>query len=295
MNNVCVTITTGRSGSTYLQNVFRRTYPEQQGILHESLHPGMAKTATHHRKFDGSSAADPDFQAHMQDFRELLVRGPVVDFGWVLGCLAPAVREVFGSRLRVLLLTAHPVSVAASFANRGHYSENRNPAWAISPHHENSVFQQYQERWADMTPFEKGLFRWLEITRFGIDFRQRFPDVPTIAVRSDEMFRRPDIVESIAGLIGFESRKIDYDVGKNESLDYHVERRPIGEEWRKFHDMPEVVDLADSLGFDTRPEFVEKLVRKYQVSGLIPRLRHRTGYWAMRERIGGLYRRVRPR
>jgi hypothetical protein len=146
-----------------------------------------------------------------------------------------------------------------------------------------------------MTAFEKGLFRWLEITRFGIDFRQRFPDVSLLAARSDELFKRPGIAEEIGRLIGFAPRPIVYDVAKNETVEHHVERRPVGNEWRKFYEMPEVVELADALGFDTRADYVERLVRKYQVSGFAPRLRHATAYWRMRERLGGFLQRIRTR
>jgi hypothetical protein len=286
--NVCVTITTGRSGSTFLQNVFQRNYPEQLGVLHESLHPGKAKPATYHRRFDGAAAEDIDFREHMASWRELLKQGPVVDFGWVLGGLAPAVRKFFGARLKVLILTAHPVSVAASFANRGHYSLNKNPAWAISPFHENVVFHRYRSQWARMSPFEKGLFRWLEITRFGLDFQEQFPEVECLSVKNRDLFSSPARAESIAKFIGFESRALSYDVHKNESAENHVERRPIGNEWRKVFDMSEVVELAETLGFDMQLAAIEKLVSRYQLNGLLSHLRHGTGYWALRERLGAI-------
>jgi len=285
-SNICITITTGRSGSTYLSNAFGRALPGAQGILHESIHPGRAKPATHHRRFDGAALGDPEVVAHLQSMVALAEHGPVVDFGWVLGGLAPACRLAFGERLRVLILTQHPVAVAASFAVRGHYFRNKNPAWAISPLHERVVYPQYAARWSEMTPFEKGLFRWLEITRFGLDFQQQFPDVPCLSFRSNEVFRNFDTVRRIAEFIGFPADQLRHEAGKNEATGNHVERWPIGDEWRKTFDMPDVVTLAESLGFDMSTPAVEKIVSKYQLHGVLPRVRHALGYWAAREHLG---------
>lgn len=293
-HNVCVTITTGRSGSTFLHNVFQRNYPGQRGILHESLHPGKAKPAIYQRLDDESPLADPEVAAHLADWDGLLQAGPVVDFGWVLGWLAPALRRRYRERLKVLVLTAHPLSVAASFANRGHYTLNSNPAWAISPRHDRVVYgQRYAARWERMSPFEKGLYRWLETTRFGLDLPMQYPDVESMAVLSRDVFSNTHIAESIAEMIGFPRKALDYHVERNESSRHHVERRPVGEEWRRIFDMPEVVDLAQSMGFDMAESTLERMIGRYRPQGVLPRLRHMTGYWAARERLGRLARRLR--
>ena len=287
-NNVCVTITTGRSGSTFLQNVFRRNYPESRGILHESLHPGKAKPARFHRDYSAAALADPAVRAHLDGWDGLLQSGPVVDFGWVLGLLAPALRQRYGERLKVLTLTAHPVSVAASFANRGHYAVNRNREWAIDPFRETARFPQYCARWERMSAFERGLYRWLEITSFGVEYTQVLPAADSLSFRSSELFKDPQRIRRIAGLIGFADQELSLEVDRNESLDFHVERRPLREEWRRVYDMPEVMELAISMGFDMEEASLRQLVRRYQLQGLIPRLRHATRYWALREALGRL-------
>jgi len=288
-HKLCVTITTGRSGTKYLHNLFCRNYPGERGILHESLHPGRAKTALYHRRFDGSALADPDVRGHFDSLDALRGQGPVVDFGWILGCLAPALPARYGSNLCVLMLTAHPVSVAASLATRGHYSRNRNPAWAISAMHDSARFSAYRSRWADMTPFERSLFRWLEITSLGLEFRERHPEVQLLSMRSDELFADGSArVAQIAQMIGLPPRELSFDVPKNEALDSHVERRPLGDEWRRVYDMPEVMELATSLGFDMSPEHLAVLARRYQLNGWMARLRHASGYWEIRERLGRL-------
>lgn len=288
-HNVCVTITTGRSGSTFLYNVFKHNYPEQCGVLHESLHPGAAKPAIYQRLDDPSPLADPDVATHLAGWDKLLRAGEVVDFGWVLGWLAPALRHRYQERLRVLILTAHPLSVAASFANRGHYTLNRNPAWAISPHHDRVVYgQRYAGRWASMSAFEKGLYRWLETTRFGLDFPLQYPEVQTMAVMSRDVFADPCVAESIAAMIGFPPKPLDFNVDRNESARQHVERRPVGDEWKRIHDMPEVVELAQSLGFDMSETTLSNMIKRYRPQGVLPNLRHLSGYWPLRERLGRL-------
>lgn len=191
----------------------------------------------------------------------------------------------------MLILTGHPLSVAASFANRGHYTLNRNPDWAISPHHDRVVYgERYAARWASMSAFEKGLYRWLETTRYGLDFPTLFPEVQTLSVRSKDVFASPGVAESIAAMVGFSAKPLDYNVDRNESSVQHVERRPVGAEWRRIYDMPEVVEMAQSLGFDMAEATLASMVKRYRPQGVLPNLRHLTGYWAARERLGQLKR-----
>lgn len=287
LHNVCVTITTGRSGSTYLYNVFQKTYPDQRGIFHESLHPGKAKPARYQRLDDDLPLSDTDLAPHFEAWDRLSRVGPVVDFGWMFGQLAPALRRRFRERLKVLVLTAHPLSVAASFANRGHYTLNKNPDWAISPHHDRVMYgQRYAARWERMSAFEKGLYRWLETTRFGLDFPVQYPDVESMAVISRDVFADPRVAESIAAMIGFPRRRLDYMADKNESARFDIERRPVGGEWKRIYDMPEVVELALSLGFDMSEATLSNMVKRYRPQGLLPTLRHLVGYWPLREHLG---------
>ena len=83
--------------------------------------------------------------------------------------MVPALYEMLGDHLRVLVLHRHPVSVAASHAIKGHYTKNRSQAWAISPMHNRVKFPEFQDRWSTMSPFEKCLYRWLEITESGFE------------------------------------------------------------------------------------------------------------------------------
>jgi hypothetical protein len=282
-------LSTGRSGTTYLQNLFREALPaEAEGILHESLHPGRAKPAVFHRRFDTSPLEDPEIAQHVREWDALLGSQPVIDFGWTTGCLAPALALTRPQQLRVLVLVAHPVSVAASFANRGHYTLNANPAWAISPSHANVRHPQYASRWTHMSPFEKGLFRWLETTAYGLEFVERFPDIPNLRLRSDEVFADPSRVLEIAALMGLSHAQFRFDVPRNESMREHVERRPLGAEWQRIFDMPEVVELASRLGFDMDERAVAEKARRYQLQGPMAKLRHALHYWPMRERMGRL-------
>lgn len=293
-HNLCVTITTGRSGSTFLCNVFQHNYPDQRGILHESLHPGKAKPARYNRMADQRPLEDPEVCGHLDSCDAMLREGPVVDFGWILGWLAPALRLRYRERLKVLILTGHPLSVAASFANRGHYTLNKNPDWAISPHHDRVIYgARYAARWAGMSAFEKGLYRWLETTRFGLDFPKLFPDVETLAVLSRDVFSDPRTAEKIAAMIGFAEKPLDYGVDRNESSSMHVERRPVGSEWRRIYDMPEVMEMAQELGFDMSEATLASMVKRYRPQGVLPNLRHLVGYWPARERLGRISRRWR--
>lgn len=49
-----------------------------------------------------------------------------------------------------------------------------------------------------MTPYEKELFRWLEVTSFGLELKEKYADLPVMVVRSADFFASSDVVERIA-------------------------------------------------------------------------------------------------
>jgi hypothetical protein len=137
-----------------------------------------------------------------------------------------------------------------------------------------------------MSAFEKGLYRWLEITSFGIEFAAGLPAASCMAIRSPDLFRTPALANAIARFVGLPEQPLVIEADRNEALRFHVERRPVGSEWRRVFAMPEVVELATSLGFSMDEQYLSKMILKYQLHGLMPHLRHASGYWPAREALG---------
>ena len=212
--------------------------------------------------------------------------------------LVPAFRQVLGDQLRVLVVHRHPLSVAASHTAMGMYSRFRDRSYCLDPWHQGARHPQFRDRWPRMTPLEKNLFRWLEITTYGLEIGAELPDTPVHVLPADQLFDSTDALAAVVEFTGFASEHgVTPSRERNGLAPGSNESRPIRDEWRRIHDHPEIVELAASLGYDLADEVLERLVEKYRLpAGFLPALRNRTRYWDLRWLAGSVLRRagVRP-
>lgn len=220
---------------------------------------------------------------------------PVLIFGNTLSHLAPVFHRVLGDRLRLLHLHRDPVINSASI-----YVKTRPELWrlgrfeddlyglrisALDPH---ARFIEYRDRWSSLTEFEVVLYQWLERHAYAVEAAARMPEIPFLSLRSEDLFEDPDpVIEDLARFVGLDSpgsiggRK----ARRNETWVRILERRPLGERWRVFAAHPAVMELASELGHPMDADALEREMSRYQLPpGVLPWLRHRTGYWEWRGR-----------
>jgi hypothetical protein len=228
---------------------------------------------------------------------------PVLIFGNTLSHLAPVFHRVLGNRLRLLHLHRDPVVTAASI-----YVKTRPEWWSrvgrfeddshglrITPFDPHARFPEYRERWATLSLFEAILYQWLERHAFALEAAERMPEVPTFSLRSEDLFADPDTaIESLARFAGLDSPGAAAlgRARRNQSWVRSLERNPLGEEWRAYATHPAVIDLARELGHPMEPGWLEREMARYHLPpGVLPWLRHRTGYWERRGRAARWMRR----
>jgi hypothetical protein len=305
-HSVTLTVTTGRTGSSWLTDTFAGSFPASPWISHEFLSQKVVKPARHHRAYGKKEIAEvlevPEILALFRKWEVLLEQGPVVDFGWTMSTLVPAAETFFGDRLRVLFLHRHPVDVAGSFTNVGNYSVFNSEDWALSPSSARVVHSSYQDRWRTMSPYEKGLFLWLEGISYGLEIPDRFPNTPYASVSCTELFSSNHALRELADFLGFgSSASLKPGTYRNEQCRWALEQRPVHrEDLSKTLDYAEVVKAAVGLGYDMSPEAIERRGQRYMISGVGPHLRHYCRYWRLRELLGnwaerlGWRKRARP-
>jgi hypothetical protein len=227
---------------------------------------------------------------------------PVAIFGNTLSHLAPVLRRVVGDRLRLLHLHRDPVVTAASifvktrpewWTRVGRYEDDSH-GLRITPFDPHAAFPEYRERWASLSLFEVILYQWLERHAYAVEAAARL-GVPVLSMRSEDLFAGPaSAIESIARFAGLEPPG-SAAVGRarrNASWARSLERNPLAAEWRAYERHPAVVDLARRLGHPLDPDALERQMERYRLpSGILPWLRHRTGYWDRRERAARWLRR----
>jgi hypothetical protein len=289
---ITLTVSPGRSGTVFLHATFVRNYPDNQAITHELIHAMVAQPAAFHRSFDPEIKKKilslPILQDLLGRWRRQAKMGPVVDFGWTMSSLVPAFYDALGDQLRVLVLHRHPIAAAASFATMGFNRYLKHANYALTPRHARVRYPQYAGRWDQMSSFEKCLYRWLEVTAYGLELKSVLPELPCMVVAFEELVRSDSLLENIAEFLGF--AKTDELVRGEEtnSLENRcTEVSPIGREWRQYRDFPELLELAQQLGYNVEEANVQRLIAKYQLPpGVLPILRNVSGYWRLKSRVG---------
>jgi hypothetical protein len=292
LHPITLTVSTGRSGTTFLYRTFKENFPSGCSISHELLHNMVVKPALRHRPFDPQTKqkilADPIIPDLIRQWQARAEIGPVVDFGWNMCPLVPVLHDAFGDQLRVLVIRRHPISAAASIATMGSYWDTDHEYYALTPFHARVRFPDYAGRWRRMSCFEKCLFRWLETTAYGEEIIHWLPPRHTLAVRFEDMIKCDEILETIASFLGFSvSKPLVRAQEENALQTYNLERFPVGKEWRHYVDYPVVLEYARKLNYNMEMEYVEGLVRKYLLPpGILPFIRNVTGFWSLKSRAG---------
>lgn len=291
-----LTVSPGRCGTVFLQKLFSKSFGDRGVFLHEHLSAHAAQPALHHRCFDENSqlrmlAVDSIHDELCWLLAQTRER-PVCEFGHYLIAAVPLLARLIPQSFRVLAVHRHPLQSAASHAIKGHYTINKSRTWAITPTHERVAFPNYAQRWEQMTPYEKELFRWLEITSYALELPQRIPGLRFKLVSSQELFNSPVTQGEIMQFCGFAPPQLQPAAEKaNPTTDYNLEMMGIGDEWQRTTTHAEVMQLAESLGYDMSTAQLAQLIKPYQR----PRewgawLRVYSGYWHLRRWWGELRR-----
>jgi hypothetical protein len=204
--SVVMVLSSGRCGTQWLTATLRDICPRLE-VEHEPIGPLYAPR----RYFRCWAQPDvildvPEVGAHVRDLESR--DGPYVETGWPLFAALPLLARRLGPRLRILHLTRHPVPSALSHqAHKAYAGSPRDDAYTrlatLAPR-DARVFQpDYAERWDALTPYEKCLFWWTEVHRFGLEFAELSGPIPFLRVRSEEMLAGDrDTLRAIVDFVG---------------------------------------------------------------------------------------------
>lgn len=301
---VLVTLTMPRAGTTLLYSLSEAAWGDSARSEHEPLQHA-ARLRRFFRCFEEDrqreALGDPAVGGFVRGVERDARTRPVLIFGNTLSHLAPLLAGVVGDRLRMLHLHRDPVATAASI-----YVKSRPEWWdlgefeddpyglRITPFDPPARFVEYRERWGSMSRFERILYQWLERNAFALEMRERYPDIPFLSIRSEELFADvPGTFSRIAGFVGLEppAEALADSGWENRAWRRSLEQNLLGDEWRDYLRHPRVLDLARGLGHPMDPATVERRMEPYQLpSGAMAWLRHRTRFWEARRSVARLLR-----
>ena len=298
LNPVVLTLTLPRSGTTLLHTYFREGWGE--GIARARADQHAARLRHLFRCFDAErqdrALQDPVIGGLVRELVRSAETRPVLVFGNTLSHLAPVFHRLLGDRLRLLHLHRDPVVTAASifvktrpewWSRAGRFEDDTH-GLRITPFDPHARFREYRSRWASLTLFEAILYQWLERHAFALE-RGAMTDVAFLSLRSEDLFADPAAaVETVARFFGVSIRRARPRTAARAGTRAGHEASRAGrssEEWRVYGGHIHVIELARRLGHPMDPDWLEREMVRYQLPrGLLPWLRHRTGFWERRAR-----------
>jgi hypothetical protein len=189
---IVVFLSAGKCGTEWLAAGFQALYPEHE-VEHEPI-GALYKPRLYFRRYADPEAIleVPQVRAHVERLER--TERPYIETGWPLFGALPLLAERFGPRLRVVHLTRHPVATSLLHLAAEHYAgspaDDPYSRYAALSADDENVFQSfYRGCWGQLSPYERCLFWWTEISLFGSEFPGRVTGIPFLRVRSEDLVR----------------------------------------------------------------------------------------------------------
>ena len=247
-------ITTARAGTQWLSDSFRRVYSDVLVTEHEPIRYAY-RPKRYLRAYDQLEElrALPAVRDHLDRIHGILDARSYAEVGFPCYAMAPLLVREFGSRLRLVQLLRHPVRVAASVVTHRWYQAERKDSLHAdvtpAPTDPGVVQKDYEDRWRDLSSFEKGLFYWTEVHLFGLEVQDRYPDVPFFTVKFEDIVDPPAALRDLVGFLGLDFRT-ELQEGVSDRVDRYRQRTPLAIDPTEIHRHPRTLALAEQFGYD---------------------------------------------
>jgi hypothetical protein len=188
--SLVVFLSTGRCGTQWLTDALAELYAGRVRVEHEPLGPLYRPRSFFRCWGDPARILDvPEVASHLARIER---EERYIETGWPVFAALPLLADRFGARLRVVHLTRHPVPTALShLAHNSYAGSSRDDAYTrlatLAPTDANVFHPEYAERWHELSPYERCLFWWTEVSLFGLEFPERAAHVPFARVRSEDL------------------------------------------------------------------------------------------------------------
>jgi hypothetical protein len=244
----------------------RRFYPDSLIVEHEPVGPRYWPRR-YFRCYSNPDAilAVPKVRRHLARLEQ---ETRYVETGWQSFTALPLLAERFPDRLGVVHLTRHPVTSALShlthLAYAGSERDDDLTRMAILAPTDPGVFlPEYADRWPELSPYEKCLYWWTEVHLFGLEFPERFGEIPFLRITSEDLLAGER--QTLDRLLSFLDLPWDERwLGQTEKVvdRYHLDtdQRFDPSEVRRH---PTTVDVARRLGYDIESFDVAALESRY--------------------------------
>jgi len=266
MNDALFVVSTGRCGTQWLAAALERSFGDGAVIEHEPLDHDYAMramlAARDPRRLE-EDRAEPLLD-HIARIEEVLQSKPYIECGHPSWSTIPYLVERFAGRVKLVHLVRHPVPTALSWVSHYAYCPPEAPHLPekvlVSPFDEGVRHPSYRERWPSMTPYEKSLYYWLEVNSLAVEMTER-RDVPSLTIRYEDLFAG----DALDRFLIFANAPLENRdrAAEREHVDRFHYFCPIWTDLGAIATHPEVLSLAEKLGYDAMEFDEEQLRRRY--------------------------------
>ncbi|MBV9800869.1 MAG: hypothetical protein JO039_22670 [Solirubrobacterales bacterium] len=246
-------LSTGRCGTQWLAAGLDALYPAI-GVEHEPIGP-LYRPRRYFRRYDDPDAMleVPEVAAHLRRIER--ARRPYIETGWPLFAALPLLAARLPDRLRIVHLTRHPVPSALShLAHKSYADSPRDDPYTrlatLGPSDPRVFQSHYADVWDRFSPYEKCLFWWTEVHRFGLELPAKIAPVPVLRIKSEEILSGKR--EAMGPLLEF--MQLPWDerwrahAGRVVDRWHHHSDEPVDP--LDVHRHPGTVEVAGELGYD---------------------------------------------
>jgi hypothetical protein len=292
MKEVVLFVTTGRTATHWLARTLSSLYSDLAIVIHEpiSWHYMPNRFFRQYDRIE-EQLNIPKIREHIEHVKCNTKEKTQIDVDWMVCSAIPVFVEVFGPRLKVIHLHRHPVFTALSLLTLNWYQPQfyaQQHTWrdvcTFEAFFPGTIHKRFADIWSDLTPYEKCLFHWAEINAYAFELQDKFPEVPFYRLKTEDMLDGSS--GTLRSLLEFIN--LPYRLGIEDALSKVVDplhhKAHIGFDWRYIYRHPEVVELAERLGYNLKDMRDEELARyKYRFHSLATRLYpfHRRYPWIL--------------
>ena len=262
-------LSTGRCGTQWIASSIDRFYAGLVDVEHEPLHSRYEP-----RRMLGIGDCRGDtLPAPVQRHIDELVNRDrrYLECGHPSWSSIPVLHDHLGERMRVIHLVRHPVPTALSWLTHSAYQPPLAPHLdekiLLSPFDVGVRLPEYRDSWHELSPFEKCVYYWCEVTALALEVRQEFGK-RWLTLRYEDLFGG-DGVESLLGFLELPANDAMTATRSLTSDAFCYVTRP-GHDWHAIVRCPHAREIAAQFSYDIGDVDNDAMHRRY-VLGLVDR------------------------
>lgn len=247
-------VSSGRSGTQWLCDLLQTQFADRCVARHETLQADY-----NIRRFLGNASAieaaaeKASIDQHIRFIKAIDDSIPYIETGWTSVGVLPYLADQLGDRFRLVQLTRHPVNSALSLSCQGMHQPGRNDSseeWSyLDPFIDGSTYPELREKWSTMNPYERCLYQWYEIHRFGDSFAEQLSPDRFMRAQFEQMVTAGSgCLEEILHFCGL-SGDVDLEESRKKRFDRYPSFKAFSGDWRSIHSYPKFVELTVKYGY----------------------------------------------